>query len=616
VLGVYAAITAVLFRNLLPDLSTHLYSDLGDPLLNTAILAWNARHLPLTPEWWDFPSFAPLSGVTAFTEHLLLTYPVASPIIWLTGNAVLAYNVLFLVAMPLNGIAAFALGRELTGSNAAAFIAGLAFAFAPYQSVHLSHVQLMLSFGMPLSLLGLHRYLRTGRRSALVWFGVGWFCALLANSALLFFFPLLVLLIVIWFVRAREWRRLIAPAVVAVLGTLPLVPLLWGYYVRQRAYGFTRVLNEIQSFSADLVGLAGMYYRSSAWRGLLPHDFEEGALFPGLTIFMLVLVALFTCGAGGKRTSVERRWPRRLFRASAVLTVVVLARIWTGPWGWHIGPLPLPPFQPYQLFTVAVVLCVGGLLLTRAFRDAWQRRDTVVFYAVALGFLWFVALGPQPEWSTPWRAIAAGPYRLLMELPGLRTIRVPARAWLPAVLCLAMLAGFGAAWLFQRFAHRRRALVTALAVLIVCEGWFGDRTQAVPRPMRAGAIPAGALVLDLPVEEGLANAIPQYRAVMGGYRTVNGFSGYEPPHFNPLRHAIADVVPHALDAYRRLADLYVVLHPGLDAIGRWIATTPGADHLFDLGDASVYRLPRLESATRRTVPLPLPRLGDRPFGMD
>src|SRR5207244_2082651 len=231
--------------------------------------------------------------------------------------------------------------------------------------------------------------------------------------------------------------------------------------------------------------------------------------------------------------------------------------------------------------------------LTDAFQDAWSRRDPVVFYAVALLFLWLIALGPEPEWSTPWRALATGPYRVVMELPGLRSIRVPARAWLPGVLCLAMLAGYGAAALFTRFAPRRRPLLAALAVLIVFEGWFSDRTQPVPRPLRAGAIPPGALVLDMPMDEGFFNAIPQYRAVVGGYRTINGFSGYEPPHFNPLRHAIADGYPYALDPFRRLADVYVIFRSGPDTGGRCIVDLPGGQRLFDLGDASVYRLPRL-----------------------
>ena len=155
---VYAAVTALLFRNLLPGLTTHLYSDLGDPLLNAAILAWNAKQVPLSEGWWNFPAFAPVAGVTTFTEHLLLTYPVASPIIWATGNPILAANVVFLAAPVLNAVATFALVRELTQSTAGAFVAGLAFAFAPYQSSQLSHIQTMTAFGMPMALLGLLVY--------------------------------------------------------------------------------------------------------------------------------------------------------------------------------------------------------------------------------------------------------------------------------------------------------------------------------------------------------------------------------------------------------------------------------------------------------------------------
>jgi hypothetical protein len=606
----YAGITALLFHNLLPDLTTHLYSDLGDPLLNTAILAWNAAELPLTEAWWNFPSFAPLTGVTAFTEHLLLAYPIASPVIWLTGNAVLAHNVVFLLATSLNGIAVFALARELTGSSAAAFIAGLAFMCAPYQSTQLSHLQHMMSFGMPFALLWLHRYFRSGHRQALVWFGVGWLLTALANSSLLVFFPILVLLWGVWFVRPREWRRLIGPVVAASVASLPLVPLLWGYHVRQTAYGFVRAYSEIQSFSADMVGLFGMYHRAVPWRGVLPHDFEEGALFPGFTILALGVLAVSvavrrgvtaTDGVppGPARASV---WPRRLCAAFLVLTAIVLARVWTGPWGWHIGPLPLPPFRPYRLFSVAAVCLLGGVLLTDSWRRAWSSRDVVVFYAVAVFSLWLLALGPEPEWSTPWQALVFGPYRLLIELPGAQSIRVPARAWLPAALSLAMLVGFGTASVLRRYPRHARALVGLLALLIVTEGWSFDGTMAVPRPMRQGAIPEGAIVLDLPIEEGFVGAAPQYRAVVGGYRAVNGYSGYEPAHYYPLRRAIADFQPDALDRYRRVADLYVITRPELDLpVGRWVESLPGAEHLFDVGDARVYRLPQRGAAPGASV---------------
>jgi len=611
---VYAAVTALLFRHLLPDLPTHLYAYLGDPLLNASILAWNATHVPLTAEWWNFPGFAPLSGVTAFTEHLLLAYPIASPIFWTTGNAILAYNVVYLLAFPLNGMSAYALARELTGSARAAFIGGLAFAFAPYRGVQMTHVQMLMAFGIPLTLLGLHRYIsppalpakadagpddRPTRVRGLALFAFGWLCAALANAYNIVFVPLLVVAWCAWFVRPAQWRRLVAPGMLAVLVVVLMAPLLWGYHVRQSMYGLSRQYDEVKSFAADFVGVGRIFHRSTFWRGIIPETFEEGAIFPGLTIVGLSLYALIRREANRAHSSANAHRPRdtrfssrRLLAAAATVAAIVLLRVWTGSFGWHFGPIPLPPFQPYRLFTVAFVLLIAGVIRTRSFRRAWRERDPVMFYAVGAFVMWMVALGPEPAWSGPWRGLWFGPYRLLMEIPGVDSIRVPARAWLAAVLCLAMLAGMGAAAVFQRWPRYRLAATVALAVLIAAEGWFFDVTARAPRPMRAGMIPRGALVLDMPVEEVWWNAVPQYRAVIGGYRTINGYSGYEPPHFNPLRHAIAERQPDALTPYRQREDLYVIIRPGENPdVVRWI--TAGAPHLYEADDARVYRLPRI-----------------------
>src|SRR6185503_10918662 len=232
-----------------------------DPLLNTSILAWNAKHLPLTVDWWNFPAFAPLSGVTAFTEHLLGAYPLTSPIIWVTGNPVLAYNALQLLTLPLNGVAAFALVRELTGSSISAFIGGLAFAFAPFTGEHVSHIQMLMAFGMPLALYGLHRYLKHGATRDLVWFGLGSLNVMMSNAYMLVFFPILMALWTIWFLRRADARRLLAIGVSACVATIPVVPLLIGYHVRQTAYGLFRSYSEIVSQSAGIQSLAGINQR-------------------------------------------------------------------------------------------------------------------------------------------------------------------------------------------------------------------------------------------------------------------------------------------------------------------------------------------------------------------
>jgi hypothetical protein len=218
---VYALITALLFRNLLPDVATHLYSDLGDPLLNTAVLAWNARQVPLTEAWWNFPAFAPLPGVTAFTEHLLLTYPVASP------------------------------------------------------------------------------------------------------------------LRCIWFIRPREWRRVVPVVAAAAVATMPLVPLLLGYRAWHATYGLARVYGEARTYAADIAGLASISHRESLWRGWLPATYGEGSLFPGVTIAALAVIAI----AAATPVSRDRRstWSRRLLAVGLLLIGLVRIRVWVGPEGWRVG---------------------------------------------------------------------------------------------------------------------------------------------------------------------------------------------------------------------------------------------------------------------------------------
>jgi hypothetical protein len=78
-----------------------------------------------------------------------------------------------------------------------------------------------------------------------------------------------------------------------------------------------------------------------------------------------------------------------------------------------------------------------------------------------------------------------------MFLPGVDALRVPARIWLAGVLCLAMLAGYGAAVLLRRYVRRPGRAAAALTLLIVVEGWFGGGTVEVPPPMPAGLIPEG-----------------------------------------------------------------------------------------------------------------------------
>ena len=592
---VYVALTALLFRNLLPDITTHLSSDLGDPLLVTSILAWSAKHLPLTETWWNFPGFAPLLGATAFTEHLLLTYPVTAPIIWLTSNPVLAYNIMFLLVWPLNALAAFALAREVTGSPRAAFIGGLAFGFAPYLPDHLSHLQLLLAFGMPLGLLGLHRYLRTNRWRDAAIFGAGWLATAIANAYTLMFFPVLAALWCLWFVRPREWKRLAAPLAAALIASVPLIPLLYGYAARQAAFGFTRSYGDAKLWAADVTALIGVSSREWLWAGWLPNNYGESSIFPGLTIVSLAILAVAACGAGLTRPAAQEQkaprrtaWSRGLLASGAALTLIVLARMWAGDAGWHVGAMALPAFRPYKAFTFAVVLLIAAVCMTERFRAGWSRRDVALFYAVAAVFFWLLALGPEPTWLGH-RILTYGPYRLFFEFHAPVVVRVSARAWLGALPCLAVLAAFGARFLIDRVPRHPNAFVGTIAVLIAAESWFVAGTKAVPSPMPPGAIPPGATVLDVPLDDAFMNAAAQYRGVRGDYRTINGYSGYDSPPLVRLILAFRARRYELVDTYRQ-GDLYVIVRPDADpSFVQWLGSR-SPDRPSDAAGAAIYHL--------------------------
>ena len=160
---IYTVVTAILGREVLGNLGTAIANDTGDPLLTAAILHWNAHHHLWSDAWWQFPIYYPTRDTLAFSEHLLGLSVIASPIAWLTGSPLVTYNLTTLLTFPLSGMAMYALVHYLTRSGAAAFIAGLGFAFAPYRMSNLPHIQMLASFWAPLALLGLHRYVDSVR---------------------------------------------------------------------------------------------------------------------------------------------------------------------------------------------------------------------------------------------------------------------------------------------------------------------------------------------------------------------------------------------------------------------------------------------------------------------
>jgi len=142
----------------------------GDAVLNAWILGWDVGHLLQPRQLPHAPNFYPYPYTLYFSEHLLGAALLATPVIALTGNPILAYNLLFVSAFMLSALAAYTLVFWLTEDQEAAVLTGLMFASMTLRFGPSPQLQVLLNFGMPLALGFLLRTLRMGRlRDALGW---------------------------------------------------------------------------------------------------------------------------------------------------------------------------------------------------------------------------------------------------------------------------------------------------------------------------------------------------------------------------------------------------------------------------------------------------------------
>ena len=553
--------------------------DAGDPILNAWILWWSTKAVPLTAAWWNAPIFYPATGALAFSEHLLGEAPIAAPIIALTGNALFGYNIALLASYVLCGLGAHFLAYTLTRRHDAAFVAGVAFAFAPYRLAQVPHIQTLSSYYAPVCLAALHRYDRSaGVRWAALASGA-WLLQSLANGYFLFFFSVLLVCWFLWFAIGR-WpiAKLARLATWFAAAAILLAPTLIGYkHILSDTYGFSRGLEEIQHYSADVASLLHATDDLLVWGWVHAIRRPEGELFPGPTIAALAVFAVVAAApwAGHPEATRTRWWLRRIFAvAFALLLVASILPMIYGTWRLAIGGVRLISIaRADKPLTLAMFAGLAWMATLPRVVEAARRRSPLTFYALAAFAMWVFALGPDPTVFDR-RALYQAPYGWLMRIPVFSGLRVPARFWVMALLCLAVLAALA----IDRLRGRTRLIVASIAVAgLALDGWprqFAVLAEPEHRPVPPGV----AARLDLPSNDD-NDAAALYRQTLEGVPLFNGFSGYFAPHLYAMRVLLDRRDPRILDAMTARGIVGVVIDHSMDGDGqlrRFVSAYPGA----------------------------------------
>jgi len=296
-------------------------------------VAWVARTLVADPtHLFDANIFFPHKTTLAYSEANLLEGTIGVPVYWMTRNPYATLNVVMLFAFASAFVCAYLLLRYLTGDRRAAAAGAILYAFCPYVFSHLSHIQLLFTGGIPLSLLMLHRLVdEASFRRKILWRGIALGLALAAQALACAYYGIFAGLIVgygtvVLATTRRLWTSAaywIAITTAAATSTLMVLPFFLPYVRVQAEMGFNRTLVENLQASANPQSYLASSAHAHAWLLEIARRFPEHwtePLFPG----MLAL----TLGAAGLLLVVLRRGPHQTRnRETAILygTIAALA---------------------------------------------------------------------------------------------------------------------------------------------------------------------------------------------------------------------------------------------------------------------------------------------------
>ena len=218
----------------------------GDSLESVYIVAWNVHQIVRRPaHLFDANILHPVDDSLALTDHRLLPSLLVAPVVWVTGNAVLAYNLSLAAALMLAALGGRHLAKALGIGTAGAWAAGALYAFHTYQINETPRLNIVFHGFIPFALAELLRYLKTGERTH-AWrlAGLCLLQALSSNYHLLYAALVLGLVALAWTAaRPRETLARLPPLLLAAaLAALAFAPIAWPYLRISRTHALSRDL--------------------------------------------------------------------------------------------------------------------------------------------------------------------------------------------------------------------------------------------------------------------------------------------------------------------------------------------------------------------------------------
>lgn len=302
----YISLTMVLTFPLILHMDTYLNQ--VDPAFNTWVLAWDVHSIITDPlNIFNTNIFYPLTENTlAFSEHLIANMLVAFPVILITHNPILAYNLILFLSFVLSGFGMFLLINYYIKDYYSAFLGGVVFAFCTIRFAHIDQLQILTAQWMPFALLYLDKFLHKGDYKNLAYLSMFYVLQILSCWYHAFYITITLGLYLLGiFIMDKDLRKKIFLRSYQMKSILFLIcisavvaPFAYPYLQVAQEYGLKRTLEEVSFYSADvgdylLTPINNLVYGMFSYPYQSNRNTAEHSLFPGITVIILSLYGLF-----------------------------------------------------------------------------------------------------------------------------------------------------------------------------------------------------------------------------------------------------------------------------------------------------------------------------------
>jgi len=574
------AVLTIAFAAPLPfHVSSRLFSTGTDPDLWMWTLAWDA-HAFLHQPWaiFDANIFYPAHYALAYSENVIGSALFAAPVLWTTGNPVLALNLVSLLSAVLCASGAYLLGRRVGLEPAGAVLTGLIFGFAPARFLRIEQLHLTTIQWVPFGLACLHTYLDRGGRANLRAFLAFFVLQALTSGHGAVFLSVASAGLVVYRLALGEpvaWRQRLAD--VGVPGAILLLPALLLALAYQGAHAEVPTLHR----ALDDYGLSLSSYFASP-------SHVDAFLFSYLPV------------------SLTREPP------DAYL---------------------FPGYLPLVLAAVPFLFFRRSPRIAREDRGSRERgRDTVMFYAGLTLVCFWLTLGPPlglwrwVYWLPLFDFLRVPSRFVMLMMLGLAVLggfgfeRLTARAGARRRMAAATVLG---GLLLAEFAAMPLDTRPERVEIPAIDRWLDTQ----PKPFVVAEVPVTDSQSD--VTNGRRNTLYMLHSMAHWQKTVHGYSGVEPASFHALYWQLTTFPdPASLRTLTGLGVTYIVVHRDLypptelaDADARFERYKDWLTLVHVEGDGRVYRLhrPAVARATSQATDagngdaiIPLRRAGPRP----